>query len=329
VPQVEEYSAPKHRNSTPLTVDDDYNDDFFEKPKPPKRKPVHRKPPAVDLSATMKPQANQNPYPVTSGSMDDSTVERSASRHSGSGGSTGSSSAKISLKAPELQLSETAQQLRSKDWEEQQTAVSRISTILKQSPEELTPFVQQIFQNLQDTVQSPLTALANTALQLSADIFEKFSVQLAPQALQWMNICFTIVCSSNQFIADGAEKLLLIISELSPRSRTFQALTVATKHKNPIACWKVVTCLPIIIDYGPLSDKEFRELLKAIVHLLRDARAETREAVKITIRKLSSDERFQQSILNLTASPQDIAELKKLSLTCLYRQIYKKNLQII
>ncbi|OHS99350.1 hypothetical protein TRFO_34202 [Tritrichomonas foetus] len=211
---------------------------------------------------------------------------------------------------PPPPISELTENLRSKDWEQQQKAVDLLMEQLNTDSAPLAPHCKDIWLNLLDSASSPRTMLANNALQLAEAFYAEFSKELCPQTSQWISSLLNMTCSSHQFIADGASAVLLSIADHSPRTRVFSSFMSGIKHKNSIARGKATQCMSIVLTQGNIDEKELKMLVQNVAPLIRDTRVETRDAAKKALKDLSKDERFA-GIAKMSLSAQDYTELKK------------------
>jgi hypothetical protein len=202
--------------------------------------------------------------------------------------------------------------MRDKDWEKQQKAVELLSEMIAVNSGPMASFCREIWLNLNDLIASPRTTLSNVSLEFAAALYPPFAQQLAPQTAQMIVTLLGLTCSCHQFVADGASSVLLAIATNSPRARVFTSFVGGAKHKNPIARGKAVQCLSILLGQGPLDEKELGSVIGVLVPLLRDTKAESREAARRTLKTLSTDDRFLSTAQRICAKPQDFAEMKKL-----------------
>ncbi|OHS97621.1 hypothetical protein TRFO_09320 [Tritrichomonas foetus] len=209
-------------------------------------------------------------------------------------------------------VSDLVADLRSKDWEKQQSSIEMLSSILLSDPTPLAGLCKEIWLNLLDVILSPRTTLGNLALQFTASFYQEFSAQLCPQTQQIIGSTLNLCCSSHQFIADGAASVLLTIAENSPKNRVFKTFMTGLKHKNSLARAKAMQCLAIVIENEALEDNEIKSIISTAAPLLRDTRVETRDAAKRVLKVLSNDEKFTQIAKSTLKSVQDYNEMKRM-----------------
>lgn len=212
--------------------------------------------------------------------------------------------------APAVPISTLSENLRSKDWEKQQSAVDGLGSNLENDPTALSVQCKEIWLNLIDAASSPRTMLSHQALQFADKLYSAFASTLCLQTSQWITLLLNYTCSSHQFLADDATACLLTIADNSPRNRVFSSMMSGLKHKNSIARGRAIQCLSILSSQGNLEDKELKSMIQNIAPLTRDTRAETRDSAKRTLKELIQDERFS-SMAKTSLSSQDYTDLKK------------------
>ena len=201
--------------------------------------------------------------------------------------------------------------LSSKDWEQQQSSLDFLKNAISFDSSKLAPYCKEIWMNLLDIIVSPRTALANSALCVTADLFSKFSQQLTPHTPPFISICFNLCCKSQQFIAESAGNVLFNISILAPRNKVLSHFIQGTKHKNSIARGKAVQCISNLINQGKLDDSEMKLILTTLSHLIRDNKIETRDAARYALSQLVSDNRFNDIASSICTNQHDFKELMK------------------
>lgn len=201
--------------------------------------------------------------------------------------------------------------LGSKDWEKQQKGVEGLRSILTTKPTLVSSSCREAWLNLLDVITSPRSMLANSALQLAAELFTQFSPQLVPQTALFVDICLNLCCNSRQFIADAAENVIILIAQESPRAKVMNSFVKGTGHKNSIARGKAAQCLAILIEQSPLDDREFKSIVKCLAPLVRDNTTETRFAAKETLKLVADDERFRDTAKDVCKNSLDYKELLK------------------
>ncbi|KAH0785574.1 hypothetical protein GPJ56_010460 [Histomonas meleagridis] len=209
-------------------------------------------------------------------------------------------------------ISEALSNLKSKDWEKQNTSIEQLSKILITEPLQLSSYCKDIWLDLLDIITSPRTMLANNSLQFACDLYKEFSSMLCPQTSQFISTALSLTCNSHQFIADGATALLYTIAENSPRNRVIKTFVNGCKHRNSIARGKAIQCITITIDQGAMDEKEMNMLIRAIAPLLRDTLMETRDAAKKALKKMAVDERFLTLAKAFFGNVQNFNEMRKM-----------------
>ncbi|OHT03936.1 hypothetical protein TRFO_28720 [Tritrichomonas foetus] len=198
------------------------------------------------------------------------------------------------------------------DWEKQQRSVEGLRCVLNTKPTALASHCREIWMNLLDIIVSPRTMLSNSALALTLELFTQFHSQLIPQTPPFISICFNLCCNSRQFIADGAEKVLILISHKAPRNKVLSHFIIGTKHKNTIARGKAAQCILNLINQGgELEDSELKSLISGLTPLIRDNSEETRDSAKNALKKIVYDIRFQEIARDVCTNSQDYNELMK------------------
>jgi hypothetical protein len=229
------------------------------------------------------------------------------------GRSDGTASPSVGRKlSPKRSLSDLVTQMREKEWEKQQSAIEGIQEILETNPTQVANFCKEIWLNLIDLVTSPRTMLANNALQFAGAVYCQYAQILAPLSAQFIVTLLNLSCSSHQFIADGAAAVLCKIAEKSTRNRVFTSFITGAKHKNPGSRTRAIQCLSILIEQGRLDDEEMGNVIKVVVPLIRDTKAECREAARRVLKGLVGDERFLPMAQKLISKVEDFKEMKKL-----------------
>ena len=201
--------------------------------------------------------------------------------------------------------------LKSKDWEQQQKGVEGLRSILSTKPGLVLSLCREAWLNLLDVITSPRSMLSKSALQLAQELFTQFSSQLVPQSAPFVDICLNLCCNSRQFIADEAENVIILIAQESHRNKVLNSFIKGTAHKNSIARGKAAQCLSILIEQGPLDDRELKAVVQCLVPLVRDNRTETRSAAKETLKLVADDDRFRDIAKDVCKNSVDYKELLK------------------
>lgn len=334
---------PNNRNSSKLTSnnsnvnniplnydedDDEYSDDLFGAAPDYENKVTFSGPPlpnTPDNSASSSHPSPKRKLPKKSGNsktMSPSLVKkRPDSRSSNSSTEsiplkTKSSSRNANSSSNEDDASSNVydyvSNLNNKDWEQQQRSVEGLRCLLNTKPGLVSPYCREIWMNLLDIIVSPRSMLSNAALQLAAELFTQFAPQLVSQTALFVDICFNLVCNSRQFISEGAENVIILIAQESPRSKVLNSFVKGTTHKNPIARAKASQCLAILVEQeGKLDDREFKAVVQCLIPLIRDNRTETRYAAKETLKLIADDERFKDIAKDICTNALDYNELMK------------------
>ena len=198
------------------------------------------------------------------------------------------------------------------NWDKQQQAVDFFRRTLDTNPISLAPQAKEIWASLRDLVVSPRTMLANASLSLAGSLFKIFSQDLSPHAASMIPTLFDIACSSHQFIADGADHILKLISQKAPRSKVWRPYLSGTKHKSTVARGKAAQCMKSLVTQSKLNDKELEAAIQHLAPLLRDKHSDTREAAKNALLCISGDPRFENTALTAVKNSQDYKELMAL-----------------
>ena len=198
------------------------------------------------------------------------------------------------VQEPSAAPAEFVKMLESEDWEEKEKGVKGLAQLMETNQEAVAAHAKSAALNLMDAIESPRTILENDALSLAFKLFDAFPEKLEIRASKYVTMCLDMVCSSHQFIADGAWNIMKVIAEKVDRSRILNVFVHGTKHRNPISRAKACTCLLTLTERGSLNDEEYGMVMSAFIPLLRDNAEEARESSKNGMRLLMKDERWEE-----------------------------------